>query len=196
MKTRPPVCRPTEASCSSLTARASKIPASERLVLATLLFAACHHATPPGSLSADASGLVPLSLRVPAALTVQRGIDTLSVAVDPATLGLTQLMVDAGMITGVETQTLVFGKGRARPALERRAVAPGVDFNAGATTWTARKDGIPERGTEYVVEMQLVLFETDAPLSSACFANSRPSPRFAPVTKTTAPSIFIILPFA
>ena len=136
------------------------------LALAPILLASCHSPRTFASLGADASGLVQLSLRVPAALMIERGIDTLSVAVDPATLGLTQVAADAGMVLGVETQTRVFPKGRMQEALERHAVGRGADLAAGATTWIAKKDGIPEPGTEYVVEMQIVLFETDVPASN------------------------------
>jgi len=135
--------------------------------VATVLLASCHSPQNLASLGADASGLVQLSLRVPAALMIERAMDTLSVAIDPATLGLTQVAADAGMVLGVETQTRVFPKGRQQDALERRAVARGADLAAGATTWIAKKDGIPEPGTEYVVEMRIVLFETDVPASNA-----------------------------
>ena len=135
--------------------------------VATILLASCHSPRTLASIGADASGLVQLSLRVPAALMIERAIDTLSVAIDPATLGLTQVEADAGMALGVETQTRVFPKGRQQDALERRAVGRGADLAAGAATWIAKKDGIPEPGTEYVVEMRIVLFETDVPASNA-----------------------------
>ena len=120
------------------------------------------------SLRADASGLVQISLRVPAALTADdRALDTLSVAIDPETLGRMEVTADAGMVTGVEAHVLVFARGEPRPARERFALGPGVDFNVGATTWSAKRDGLPMPDAKYVVEMQLVLFETDVPSSRA-----------------------------
>lgn len=62
------------------------------IVAALLLaLAACRRASLPSS---DAGASVPdtvtLSLRVPAGLTVARALDTLSVSVDPDTLGVTE----------------------------------------------------------------------------------------------------------
>jgi hypothetical protein len=109
----------------------------------------------------DASGLVQLSVRVPAALSVARAIDTLSVAVDPASLGLMQVTAHAGAFTGVETDVFVFARGEARPVLERHDGGSSVAFDLGSNTWNTTRDGVPEPGTKYIVEMQLVLFETD-----------------------------------
>ena len=131
------------------------------VVVATALLAACHSPRPSASLGADASGPAQLSLRVPAALMVERGIDSLSTGIDPATLGLTQVTADAATVVGVETQTRVFPAGRPREGLERRAVGPGTDLAIGATTWSTTKDGIPQPDTKYVVEMRIILFETD-----------------------------------
>jgi hypothetical protein len=46
-------------------------------------------------------GLVQISVRVPAALSIARAIDTLSVAVDPASLGLMHVTAHAGTFIGV-----------------------------------------------------------------------------------------------
>jgi|HubBroStandDraft_4_1064222.scaffolds.fasta_scaffold135612_2 hypothetical protein len=138
-----------------------------RLLLAEILLSAsCHREVPRPTLVADASTPAPLSLRVPAALTVQRALDTLSVAIDPVALGVTQVPADPGMTLGVEAHVLVFSRGQPRPVLERRAIVPGVDFNACAATWSVAKDGIPEPNTKYGVEVQFVLFETDIPPSA------------------------------
>lgn len=135
------------------------------LAISVLLSAGCRRAAPPAG--ADASGPTQLSLRVPAALMVQRGIDTLSVAIDPSTLGLTQVTADAAMIEGVEATVHVFPQGQTRAVLERRALGPGVDFEVGAMTWSARQEGVPQPGAKYVVEMELVVFETDVAPSRA-----------------------------
>jgi hypothetical protein len=73
----------------------------------------------------------------------------------------------AGTFIGVETDVFVFPQGQARPVLERRAVGASAAFNVGSTTWNTRQDGVPAPGTKYVVEMQLVLFETDVPPTPA-----------------------------
>ena len=131
-----------------------------------LLSQDCSRQAPSTSPLADASGVVEISVRAPAALSVARAMDTLSVAIDPASLGLMQVTTHAGTVVGVEADVFVFPQGQARPVLERRAVGVGIDFDAGATTWTTTRDGVPAPGTKYVVEMQLVLFETDVPPAS------------------------------
>src|ERR1700735_1017467 len=72
-------------------------------VAALLLPPGCSRRAPSPSLAADASDLVQLSVRVPAALSVARAIDTLSVAVDPASLGRMPVTAHAGTFIGVET---------------------------------------------------------------------------------------------
>jgi hypothetical protein len=74
----------------------------------------------PTPVTADASHSVELPVHVPAALAVARAIDTLSVSVDAAALGLTQVTAHAGMVTGIETDMSVLPQGRAKPVLERR----------------------------------------------------------------------------
>jgi hypothetical protein len=136
------------------------------VAVAAVVLAACHSSRASVAPVDDASGPVQLSLRVPAALMVERAMDTLSVGIDPATLGLTQVTADAATVLGVETQTRVFPEGRPREALDRRAIGAGTNFDMGATTWSTMKDGIPQPDTKYVVEMQIVLFETDVPVAS------------------------------
>ena len=84
-----------------------------------------------------------------------------SVAVDPASLGRMPVTAHAGTFIGVETDVFVFARGEARPALERHDVGSSADFDLSSNTWSTERDGVPEPGTKYVVEMQLVLFETD-----------------------------------
>jgi hypothetical protein len=134
-------------------------------LLLTLLPTACSRQTPSTSLPADASGLVALSVRVPAALAISHAIDTLSIAVDPASFGLTELTAHAGAVIGVEAHVSVFPRDQARAhsLLERDTVGPGADFDVGGSSWSTSQDGVPTPGMRYVVEMQLVLFETDVP---------------------------------
>jgi hypothetical protein len=131
------------------------------LLVVALSFASCARRAPPVALREDASALVQLSVRVPGAIGVARALDTLSVAIDPASLALTQVTADAAMVRGVEAEVSVFAPGRALPVAERRATSPREDFDVGAWTWSTVRDGVPVQGTRYVVEMRLVLFETD-----------------------------------
>jgi hypothetical protein len=141
----------------------------ESLGLACLLLACAPQARPTTG-DADtfhdagvdgAAGTEELPVRVPAALRIARGLDSLSVGVDAASLALTQVAVDRGMTVGVERNVFVFPEGQARPAEGRRGVASGPDFDAATDTWTTKDSGIPVPGTKYVAEVELVLFETD-----------------------------------
>ncbi len=135
----------------------------EGFLLAAILAAwgaACHRAPPSGGGDGGAS-VVPV--RVPAALTLARALDTLTVGIDPASLATTQVTVHPGMVLGVETDVAVFPQGGARPAEGRHGYASGTDFDGSAQTWSTAHDGIPDPAVKYVAEVQLVLFETDVP---------------------------------
>jgi hypothetical protein len=118
------------------------------------------------TLTDAAGGTHPIAVRVPAALSIARAIDALSVAVDPAALALTQVTADAGMVIGVEREVFVFPAGRDRPALGRRGVTQNADFTTTTDTWNAKRDGIPVPGMQYAVEVQFALFETDIPYAN------------------------------
>jgi hypothetical protein len=132
------------------------------LVVLALVLAACSRKTSSTLFSGDAPGDVEISVRVPAALSVARAIDTLSVAIDPASLGRLQLTAHSGMVIGVEADVLVFRKGDSTPVLERRRVGSSADFSVCSSAWRTDVDGIPAPGAKYVVEMGILLFETDA----------------------------------
>ena len=121
----------------------------------------CARPTASASPGPDAAGSRMVSVRVPAALRLARGLDTLSVGVDPASLAGTQVAVDPGMTLGVETDAAVFAQGQPAPAPGRHRLSSGADFDLGASIWNAAEDGLPEPGTKYAAEMRLVLFETD-----------------------------------
>jgi hypothetical protein len=102
-------------------------------------------------------------VRVPSALTIGRSIDALSITVDPASLASTQVIAAPGMVIGMEREVFVFPEGQPRPPLGRGGLVRGADFTASTDTWTRKRDGLPLPGTQYVVEMQFALFETDVP---------------------------------
>jgi hypothetical protein len=136
----------------------------QRIVLAAILtLSACARRTPMATREGDASGPREQSVRVPAALSLSRGLDTLSVSIDPTSLADTEVMVDPGMLLGVESDTVVFPVGQQPPAAGRKGYASGTSVSLGTSTWSTRSDGIPVPGTRYVAEMRLVLFETDVP---------------------------------
>jgi hypothetical protein len=136
----------------------------QRIVLAgILMLSACTRQAPTVTREGDASGSRVQSVRVPAALSLSRGLDTLSVSIDRASLAGTEVTVDPGMLLGVESDTVVFPVGQQPPPVGRKGYASGTDFSLGTSTWSMRADGIPVPGTRYVAEMRLVLFETDVP---------------------------------
>jgi hypothetical protein len=124
---------------------------------------ACSRQTLSTSPDAGAFGARALAVRVPAALRIARAIDALSVTTDSASLAFTQVTADVGMVIGVEREVFVFPEGQPCPALGRRGIVPSIDFAGSTDTWTTKQDGIPVSGTQYVVEVRFVLFETDVP---------------------------------
>jgi hypothetical protein len=136
----------------------------QRIVFAGIItLTACTRPAPNATRGDDASGPRAQAVRVPAALSLSRGLDTLSVSIDPASLADTEVTVDPGMLLGVESDTMVFPVGQQPPEAGRRGYTSGTDFSLGTSTWSTRTDGIPVPGKRYVAEMRLVLFETDVP---------------------------------
>jgi hypothetical protein len=133
------------------------------LLGAMLPAAACSRQTLSTSPDAGTFGARPLAVRVPAALRIARAIDALSVTIDSASLAFTQVTADVAMVTGVERDVFVFPEGQPCPSVGRRGIVPGPDFALSTDTWTTKTDGIPVSGTQYVVEVRFVLFETDVP---------------------------------
>lgn len=135
-----------------------------RIALAGIVaLMACSRQTSTASREGGASGPGARSVRVPAALSLSRGLDTLSVSIDSASLAETEVTVDPGMMLGVESETTVYPVGQQPPAAGRKGYASGTSFSLGTASWSTRADGIPVPGTRYVAEMRLVLFETDVP---------------------------------
>ncbi len=135
-----------------------------RTVLAAITtLGACGRQPPALTRESDASAVREQPVRVPAALSLSRGLDTLSVSIDPASLADTAVTVDPGMVLGIESDTAVFPVGQQPPAGGRKGYVSGTSFSLGTSTWTTRSDGVPQPGIRYVAEMRLVLFETDVP---------------------------------
>lgn len=133
------------------------------LFTALVMVTACDRPAPQASGGEDASGPHQQAVRVPGALSLSRGLESLSVSIDPTSLAETHVTVDPGMVLGVESDTVVFPVGRPPPAMGRKGYASGASFSLGTLTWSSRTDGLPVPGSRYVAEMRLVLFETDVP---------------------------------
>lgn len=121
--------------------------------------AGCEHRTAP--VGTDAATARDVVVRVPVALRVARGLDELSVELDPDARGTMTVAVSPHSELGVAYTTRVFERGGTRVESERHGVVPGAGFDLGALVWHAGQDGLPQRGRKYTVEMRLVLFETD-----------------------------------
>ncbi len=134
-----------------------------RVLLAALVALASCRQAPTTASGGDASGPHPQTVRVPGALSLSRGLDSLSVSIDPTSLAETKVTADPGMFLGVESETVVFPVGQKPPPVGRKGYASGASFSLGALTWSSRTDGLPVPGSRYVAEMRLVLFETDVP---------------------------------
>jgi len=132
-------------------------------IVALFVSGGCARQATSSSLETDAARPRAVSVRVPAALSLARGLDTLSVAIDPASLAATQVTADPGMTLGVETDVSVFAQGQPPPPPGRHGLSSGTDFDVGSSIWNTAQDGLPVPGTKYVAELRLVLFETDVP---------------------------------
>ncbi|MDP9150353.1 MAG: hypothetical protein M3O36_10490 [Myxococcota bacterium] len=111
----------------------------------------------------EASTAALRAVRVPGALMVARALDTLTVAIDPSSLAVAQVPSEDGSFLGVEADVVVFERGEAHPVAERHTLLPGPAFDVGTYAWNTSPDGVPLRDKKYVVEMNLILFETDVP---------------------------------
>jgi hypothetical protein len=112
------------------------------------------------------AGRPSITVRVPAALMLARGLDSLTVSVDPDSLAPVELGADPGMVLGVATDVVVFAQGEPAPDHGRHGLSSGVDFALGTDTWNAAQDGLPVPGRKYEARMRLTLFETDVPPGS------------------------------
>jgi hypothetical protein len=118
--------------------------------------------------NANPSIRLPLLVHVPTKLKIERTTDMLSVGIDNKnSLETTNLMVGTNMVTGIKSELYFYPVGKARPvpANDRGygGLAGCLDFNLGTTFLHPRPDGIPLLGIKYVVEVDLIAFETDIP---------------------------------
>ncbi len=110
-----------------------------------------------------------VEVKVPTQLTVERGSNTLSITVDRNSREPTNILVGSKMVTGVQWHTYIYPEGETRPSRTDRGglsgggSSGGFDFNLGTTFLHTKPDGIPVAGKNYVVEMDLSIFETDIP---------------------------------
>jgi hypothetical protein len=112
---------------------------------------------------------------MPTRLSVQRAVGRLSVSYDLAALRNVKITVGKKMTIGVKDELRVYLKGDARPSRYRSVLEgsmnetePAVplsdaDLLKSTETLTSVRDGIPAVGKRYIVELDIILFETDVP---------------------------------
>ena len=114
---------------------------------------------------------------MPTRLSVQRTADRISISYDPASLRKMNITVGKNMTIGTKDELRVYPKGAARPEQNRTTLEGGMEEKAaGAITWSNSRlrnsaqtfisltDGIPAAGKRYIIEHDLILFETDVPV--------------------------------
>jgi hypothetical protein len=128
----------------------------------------------PPTPDADPGLQHPVEVTVPARLSVRRTDGSLSVTYDPASLRNVTIMVGKKMTIGRKDSFRVYVEGGSRPPggslslsemKEQDIPTPIRDpnFLNSMETLTLVRDGIPVQGKRYVVEHEIVLFETDLP---------------------------------
>jgi hypothetical protein len=119
----------------------------------------------PPITNADPTIVHPISIRVPTKLKIGRAADVLSVEIDTNSFEYTNLGIGTNMVTGVENIIYVYREGESRPAIGGYGLG-GIDFNLGTSIWHIKADRVPINPMstqKYVVEMDLIVFETDIP---------------------------------
>jgi hypothetical protein len=116
----------------------------------------------PPIADADPSVRHEVTVGVPTGLKVERTADTLSITVDRDSLETTRIMVGTNMVIGVRSELFVYSEGETRPT-QGRSYGRGGDFNLGTSILHTKEGDIPMPGTNYVIEMDLAIFETDIP---------------------------------
>jgi hypothetical protein len=129
---------------------------------------------PPTS-DADPRTRHQVEVSMPTRLSVQRAAGRLSISYDLAALRNMKITVGKKMTIGVKDELRVYLKGDARPSRYRSVLEGSMNENAPAVplsdadllksteTLTSVHDGIPAAGKRYIVEHDIILFETDIP---------------------------------
>lgn len=113
---------------------------------------------------ADPSVRLPVLIRVPTRLGIQRTEDSLAITF--SSFESTNLTVGTNMVTGIQRENKIYRNGELLPwggdgFLSGFDMASHLDsFNY---VFTRSRDKIPQPGEHYVVEYQLTAFETDFP---------------------------------
>lgn len=110
----------------------------------------------------DASGSKPVAVELSTKLDLRRATDSLSVAIEQSSLRTTNLVLGSNMFAGIECKFFVYPKGESRPLDWSIRTGPGR-VELGTHHFNRERDGLPLQGTEYLAEVDVILFETDIP---------------------------------
>jgi len=130
----------------------------------------------PHTPDADPSTRHQVEVSIPTRLSVQRAAGRFSISYDLASLRNVKITVGSKMTIGMKDELRVYIKGDARPSRYRsvlegsmsetapRAVPlPDANLLKSTETLTSAQDGIPAAGKRYIIEHDIILFETDVP---------------------------------
>jgi hypothetical protein len=104
-----------------------------------------------------------IAVHVPTTLEVDRTYDQLSISVNHRTsLALATIAIAPGMAAGVAEDFYVYRAGQPRPSVPWTYAIPGsLDFDLKTRILERKLDDLPLVGELYVVEVDLVIFETE-----------------------------------
>jgi hypothetical protein len=129
----------------------------------------------PATLEADPGARHQVEVSIPTRLSLQRAAGRFSISYDLASLRNVKITVGKKMTIGMKDELRVYLKGDARPSRYRSVLEGGLKETEPAVplsdanllksteTLTSVQDGIPEAGKRYIVEHDIILFETDVP---------------------------------
>jgi hypothetical protein len=113
---------------------------------------------------ADPAVRHPVTLQVPTRIEVERTTETIAFSIDRSALEPADVTVGLQMLTGVTSEWFVYRVGESRPAEPFcSGLSGGVEFNLGTSFVNTKQRGIPVPGEQYVIEVDLAVFETDIP---------------------------------
>lgn len=103
-------------------------------------------------------------IQFPTKLKIERTQNQLSVAVDGKETKAVEITVGFKMTVGVREELFVYLVGEPRPAEPRQlGYTGGTDVTHSTSILNSKQGGIPVAGKHYVVEVNLIVFETDIP---------------------------------
>jgi hypothetical protein len=117
----------------------------------------------------DASSRHRVVVSMPKQLSVQRTSGSLTVSYDLDSVRKVKVAVGEEMILGVKDEFRVYPKGEVRPSQFQKRFEGSINEKDNSNllrsteTLNSVPDGIPEVGKRYVVEHDIILFETDVP---------------------------------